>query len=105
MSTGQPAHVLRFALHGTAPAHWYIAYVYPTLEPDFYSATGMYRIEPCPVGYSIAYVPMAAGGHVLPDTEHVGLEGGYSQAKAAAVRHLTARLVDARVDNQTVVVV
>lgn len=110
MST-QPAHVLRFARHGTAPGHWYTAYVYPTLEPDFYSATGVYRIEAASTadghspGYKVSYTPMHAGGEVSARADQLGWEGSFEYAQRSCARHLTARLAEQGLDNQTVAVV
>lgn len=88
---------LKFARHGKAPQHWFVAYVYPTLEPDLYSATGMYRIEAGStadghlLGYQLSYVPLFEGGEVCSRREDLGWSGGFGYAKEACARHLASQ--------------
>jgi hypothetical protein len=101
--------VLRFARHGTAPSHWYTAYVYPTTEPDFYSATGAYRIEAGAtadghlLGYRLTYTPLSGGGEIPARRQDLGWEGGFGVAKETCARHLRAMLAEADSDRAVVV--
>jgi hypothetical protein len=70
---------LKFSRFGKAPGHWYAA-----LTVD---KTGLYRLQPCPVGYEVTYVPMFDGGEIVSRRESLGLEGSFAYAKQTAQRH------------------
>jgi hypothetical protein len=74
---------LKFSRFGKAPCHWHAARTS--------DETGLYRLQPCPVGYEVTYVPMSGGGEIVSRRENLGLEGSFANAKRTAQRHLEAR--------------
>ena len=84
---------LRFSRFGKAPEHHHAALA-GTTENDFYAATGMYRLQPCPVGYEISYVPMSGGGEIVARREHLGLAGSFKNAKRTAQQHADRRAAE-----------
>lgn len=77
---------LRFSRFGKAPGHHHAALA-GTPENDFYAATGIYRLTPCPVGYEVSYTPMSGGGEIPARREHLGRVTDFPAARRVAQGH------------------